>query len=211
VTIDGRALPASIVGLPRSIDPGHHVVAARVGAAEATQGVDVKEGEQKRVELTLTDAGTAPAATPAAVETPAAPERTSSEEPGASAESSAGPPRSHAPTVLTYVALGIAGVGVATGTVTGLIVLTSKKSTLQNECTRGVCGPTSYGDLDSAHTLATVTDVAFAIGGAGAAVAIVSLVLGHDQPAEPSSQSAISHLRVAPWFGRGVAGLSGSF
>jgi hypothetical protein len=210
VTIDGRALPASIVGLPDSIDPGHHVIAARVGAAEATQAVDLKEGEQKRVELTLHDAGTAPA-TPAATEAPETPAATASEESNAGAESSAGPPRSHSPTTLTYVGLGIAGAGVVTGTVTGLIVLLSKKSTLQSECTNHICGPSSSGDLDSANTLATVSDIAFAVGGAGAAVAIVSLILGHDQPAEPSSQSAVSRLRVAPWIGSGAAGVSGSF
>jgi hypothetical protein len=212
VTIDGRPLPASIVGLPRSVDPGHHVVTAKVGAAEATQQVDVKEGEQKRVELALAQ-GAAPAA-PAAPETPAPPAAVSEhpdESPDSGAETSAGPPRSHAPNTLTFVALGVAGAGVATGTVTGLIVLLSKKSTLQNECTNNVCGPSSYGDLDSANTLSIVSDIAFVVGGAGAAVAIASLIIGHDQTSEPASPAAAAHLRVAPWFGPAAAGVTGSF
>ena len=210
VTIDGRALPASIVGLPRSVDPGHHVVSARVGAAEATQEVDVKEGEQKRVQLTLAEGAAAappPEAPPAASPATAASEAPESP-PDAVAEISAGPPRSHAPNMLTFVALGVAGAGLATGTVTGLIVLLSKKSTLQNECTNNVCGPSSYGDLDSANTMSTVSDIAFVVGGAGAAVAIASLLIGHDEPAEPPS---VSHLRVAPWVGPAVAGVTGSF
>lgn len=210
VTIDGRALPASIVGLPRSVDPGHHVVSARVGAAEATQEVDVKEGEQKRVQLTLAEGAAAappPEAPPAASPATAASEAPESP-PDAVAETSAGPPRSHAPNMLTFVALGVAGAGLATGTVTGLIVLLSKKSTLQNECTNNVCGPSSYGDLDSANTMSTVSDIAFVVGGAGAAVAIASLLIGHDEPAEPPS---VSHLRVAPWVGPAVAGVTGSF
>jgi hypothetical protein len=209
VTIDGRAMPASIVGLPRSVDPGHHVVIARVGAAEGTQEVDVKEGEQKRVQLALAE-GAAPAAPSAAP-----PATGASEEPEASpdavAESSAGPPRSHAPNTLTFAALGVAGVGLATGTVTGLIVLLSKKPTLQNECANQVCGPSSYADLDSANTLSIVSDIAFAVGGAGAAVAIASLIIGHDQRAEPAPQASVSHLRVAPWVGPAVAGVTGSF
>jgi hypothetical protein len=206
VTVDGLAVPASIVGLPLSVDPGHHLVTAKVGAAEASQGVDVKEGEQKRVELAPSESSSpAPAAAPAA----ASPEP--EESPEANAEHGAAPPRSHAPTALTYAGLGVAGVGVVTGTVTGLIVLLSKKSALQSECTGHVCGPSSYGDLDSANTLATVSDVAFAVGGAGAVVAIVSLLLGHEEPGEPSPQTGVSRLRVAPWAGAGAAGISGSW
>jgi hypothetical protein len=198
VTIDGRALPASIVGLPRSVDPGHHVVSATAGATEATQEVDVKEGEQKRVDLALAP-GASPAA-PAGAATAASQEP--AESPDAVAETSAGPPRSHAPNVLTFAALGVAGAGLAAGTVTGLIVLLSKKSTLQNECANHVCGPSSYSDLDSANTLSTVSDIAFAVAGAGAAVAIASLIIGHDQPAE---SPPVSHLRITPW------GVTGSF
>jgi hypothetical protein len=196
VTIDGRALPGSIVGLPRSVDPGHHVVSATAGAAEATQEVDVKEGEQKRVELALAQ-GAAPAPPPAT-----APSQEPAESPDTVAETGAGPPRSHAPNALTFAALGVAGAGLAAGTVTGLIVLLSKKSTLQNECTNRVCGPSSYSDLDSANTLSTVSDIAFAVAGVGAAVAIASLIIGHDQPAESPS---VSHLRIVPW------GVTGSF
>jgi len=204
VAVDGLAVPASIVGLPLSVDPGRHVVTAKVGAAEASQGVEVKEGEQKRVELTPSESN-GPAAAPAA----ASPE--AEESPEANAESGAGPSRSHGPTAVTYAALGLAGAGVVTGTVTGLIVLLSKKSTLQSECSSHVCGPSSYGDLDSANTLATVSDIAFAVGGAGAVVAIVSLILGHEQPVEPSPQPGVSRLRIAPWVGAGATGVSGSW
>ena len=196
VAIDGLELPPSVVGLPRSVDPGHHVVTAKAGGREARQELDIREGEKKRLELVLAAGGTAgspgvdqPASTPDARETDAAVA-----------------PRSHGPNALTFAGLAVAGAGLGVGVVTGLMAL-SKQSALQGECANKQCGPSSYADLDSAHTFATVSDVAFAVAGVGAAVAIVSLVIGHAavESAPPASES---RLRVLPWVGAGSGGVA---
>ncbi|HEY8042172.1 MAG TPA: hypothetical protein VIF15_20350 [Polyangiaceae bacterium] len=198
VSIDDNQVPAGVLGLARSVDPGHHVVTAKTAAAEGKQEVDVREGEQKPVEITLVATATPP---PETVEPP----------PGADAETPPPTTRSHSPNALTYVGIVVAGAGVIAGSITGYLSM-SQKSTVQNECGNGVCGPSSYSDLDSANMFATVSDVAFAVAGAGAVVAIVSLVVGHEDSGAPTAQPPPSTARrVSPWLGLGAAGLIGTF
>jgi hypothetical protein len=65
VTIDGAAVPTEALAAPRLVDPGSHTVSARSttgGAAETT--VEVKEGENREVELRLAFAGAVSTAAP---------------------------------------------------------------------------------------------------------------------------------------------------
>jgi hypothetical protein len=193
VMVDGVVLPAGALGLPRSVDPGHHVITATTASAEGKQEIDVKEGEQKPLEVTLVGTGVAVAPIPATPEE----------------ETQAPPKRSHKPTVVTFVGIGVAGAGVVAGTVTGVLSL-SKKSTLSSECPNHICGPSSYGALDSATLFATLSDVSFAVAGAGAVVTVVSILVGHRDGA-PATPPASTGLRVTPWFSGDSAGLRGSF
>jgi hypothetical protein len=200
VTVDGVAIPAAAVGLPRTVDPGHHVVVARASGASGTQEVDVAEGQTKPVQVTLApDAASAPATAGSGEEAAPAPEA---------------PPTvtKHGPTLLTWVGVGIAAAGVAAGTATGLMSMSTTNS-LANECPNHVCPPQFHSDHDSAATLATVSTVSFVVAGVGAGVAIASLVLGHDEsaPAAATTPTAALRPRVAPWIGLGAAGLRGEF
>ena len=89
----------------------------------------------------------------------------------------------------------------------------SKKSTLSKDCPNNVCGPADYSTLDSANTLATVSDIAFGLAGAGAVVAVVAIISGHTvSPAHTATPPTTgSTLRVAPWISGNAAGLVGSF
>jgi hypothetical protein len=199
LAVDGVPVPAAMSGLPLSVDPGHHVVVAKTAGGEGHQEVDVKEGEQKPVGVTLVAT-----AAPPPPEEPAKPPPT---------ETPPAPVRSHSPTVVTWVGIGVGVAGVAMGTITGVLSM-SKKSTLQSECTKDVCtSPSADSDLSSANTLATLSDVGFAVAGAGAVVAIISLVVGHQAndatPAEPPATD--TSLRVIPWFGGNAVGLRGTF
>jgi hypothetical protein len=197
VTVDDVALPAAVVGLPRKVDPGHHVVVAKTEHAEGKQEVDVTAGQQKEVQITLVATATEPVA-----ETPP---------PSAPAEETPPvPTTSHGPTALTWVGVALAGAGGAVGSVAGVVSL-SKKSLLQNECANMICGPSSYPTLDSANSFATVSTIAFAAAGVGAGVAVVTLLVGHStSSAAPASQPP-EGLGVTPWIGLGSAGLRGSF
>ncbi len=197
LAIEGLGVPAGTVGLPRAVDPGHHVVVAKTATAEARQEVDVREGEQKQVELMLVSTGR-----PA----PAAVDRS-----GAAPEAPGSPRTSHAPDAVTWVGVGLAGAGVIVGAVTGVIAI-SKGAGLAGECTNNVCGPADRSDLSSAYSVATVSDAAFAVAGVGALVAVGSLVIGHaSHPEAPAQPPAASGLTTHLWVGFGVGGLRGTF
>lgn len=211
MTIDGVPVPATVVGLPRSVDAGHHVVAVKSPTAQGQAEVDIKEGEQKQVEVKL-DAVAPPPQPPPPTEQPA---QTEPEQPPA-------PVRSHSPTLLTWIGVGLAGAGAIAGSVTGVLSL-QKTSTLKSDCGSGVCGPGDYSTMDSAGTLAIVSDIGFGVAGAGAVLAVVTLLVGHDEapegaaPAEQSpspggpSDDQQSRVRVVPWVGLGTAGVTGTF
>jgi hypothetical protein len=220
IVIDGIPIPAAAVGLPRKVDPGRHTVVAKGASGRGEQMVDVKEGEQKDVQVMLTAGGD-----------------TSGGDTGDQAshtESSGdtGGPKSHSPTLVTWIGGGVGAAGLIAGTVSGImsISLTSqvKKECLASRCVSGTQGGNDYA---SASSLATVSDVTFVVAGVGAAVAIASLILGHteadapakapdnaapsgdgDAPADPSAAPAPqSRLRVLPWVGLGSAGVAGVF
>ena len=197
VSIDGEALPPGVLGLPRAVDPGHHVIVARTAGAEAKEEVDVHEGDQKPVELTLV-----------AVTTPGGAEEHPAEG-GAAPEAPASASRSHAPTLLTWTGVGVAGIGLIAGTVGGVMSL-SKKSALQGECTNGICGPTSYADYDAANTYATISTIGFIAAGVGGVVAAVTLLVGHREAGAAPSPPAAG-VKIEPSIGLGVAGVRGTF
>jgi hypothetical protein len=199
ITIDGVQVPAAAVGLPRKVDPGHHVIVAKTASAEGTQEIDVREKEQKQVQLTLIAGSTS---TP-----PMGANDSSGTNPEALPEGEQA--TSHSPSWLTWAGAGVAVVGVGVGSITGLMEL-SKVSSLNGQCPKKVCPASS--DYSSATTLATVSTVSFIVGGVGAAVAIGSLVVGHPTPAASTAPSpSAARLEISPWVGLGAAGLRGSF
>jgi hypothetical protein len=214
VTIDGVQVPAAAVSLPRKVDPGHHVIVAKAAAAEGTQEIEIHEKEQKQVQVTLSAASVPPSS---GGEPPANPEATPEEQ-----------TTSHSPSWITWAGVGLAGVGVVAGSITGILEL-SKASALSDECSKvavngkkACANPQSQSDLSTAQTLATISTVSFIAAGVGAAVALGSLVVGHPVPAAanaPPPSAARSDARrargaqwiVTPWIGLGAAGLRGSF
>jgi hypothetical protein len=215
VSVDGVSLPAATANLPRKVDPGHHVVTARAPSGQAKQEVDVAEGEKKDVQLVLASGG------PTEGENPPS-------------DQGAEGPRNvvHTPGPLTYGGIIVGGIGLVGGAITGVMTL-SKASAVKSDCT----GPNktcvtsqSQSELNAGNSLATISTIGFAVAGAGAAVAVVSLILGHkapdaapanapaaepgtapsgDEPAPPPASE--SHLHVTPWVGVGSAGLFGEF
>jgi hypothetical protein len=202
--VDGNAVPADAVGLPRPVDPGHHVVKVKSKHSQGEAEVDIKEAEQKTVEVALTIV-----AEPEPEPQPQAGPQQQTEQP-------AEPVKSHSPTVLTWIGIGLAGAGVATGTVTGIMSL-NEKSTLQSQCTNNICGPNQHSDYQAANTYALVSTIGFAAAGAGAALAVITLVVGHQEAAAPpasappESPPPESGLVVHPWIGPGSAGVVGTF
>ena len=186
VRLDDAVIPFAALGLARKLDPGSHVIVAKKGADVRRLTVDV--GERDGREVTIDFSVAPPATKPDDVTSPP-PDRP--ELPGNPAR-----------TALVLGGFGIGLVGVAVGSVTGMMSL-SKTSTLKEQCPNDRCPAALEDDLASARTLATVSTIAFVIAGAGIVAGVVGLVaLKPHRPAEA---------RIVPWIGVGAAGLSGSF
>jgi hypothetical protein len=210
VTVDGAALPAAALSVPRKLNPGHHVVVARAASSEGKTEVDVKEHETRiiDVELVAGAVATAPAG-------------------DGNGSSTVTPPpiepdhRSKIP-VLAYAGFGVGIAGVVVGSITGIVSM-SKTSSLKDQCPNGKCPPSVYdsssfqSDLSSAKTMGTVSTISFIVGGVGIGVGVVALFLPSSASASATTAANKSAKmerqspRVSPFIGVGSAGLVGTF
>jgi hypothetical protein len=178
VMVDGAKIPSTLVSTPWPVDPGQHRVVAKLGPQEVTEEVSVAEGEQRSVTLRFSP-------DPA----PAAPGPEDQGVPSGSWQRTAG-----------WVGIGVGGVGVLVGSITGLMAL-SRHSSLGEKCPDDRCGSAYYDDADAINSLRTVSTVGFIVGGVGAAAGVTLLLTA------PKSDRG----NVAAWVGLGSAGLRGSF
>jgi len=207
VTLDDTTLPAELLGEPRKLDPGHHVVVAKAGKVDGKQEVDVAEKEQKRVTIELP-------AQPA-------PETTTTETPPAQeTPPPAAPTKSGFSKGLMIGGFALGGAGLVSGVITGVLSM-SKTSSIKSSpaCAGNSCGPPEYNDISSAKSMATISTISFIVAGAGAALGVVGLVTGNSTEAAPASAppdkdkpaSEETTSRIEPWLGLGAAGLRGTF
>lgn len=155
--VDGETVPKALWGLPFRVNPGRHVVSARSRGQATEREVETAESQSSVVELAFRARSEAPA--PLAV-----PRATKSATP------------SRGPGTLVYVAGGMALAGVIVGSVAGISAV-SHRNAAKRECVNGLCPPSTWHDLDSSRSMATVSTVAFAVGGAAAVVGIGALLL----------------------------------
>lgn len=185
VLVDDSEVPGAALSAPLSLNPGKHVIVARVGGREKRAEVNLEAGQSQK--LTLDLSGLEPP--PARKKTPA---------PGPGAKTS--------PWV--YVGFGVAGAGVLVGGVTGVMAL-SKSSSVKEDCVDNRCPPSTHDDIDSGRTLGTVSTVAFVVAGVGAGLGVYALY-SSDKNA-PADRQASRAKRVDAWVGLGSAGVRGAF
>jgi hypothetical protein len=167
VTIDGASVPAETARLPRKTNPGAHAISVTArGFEPTTVDVQVSEGEDRRVDVALQAASSA---------TPA----------------DASPPTVKQVSLTPFVVGGVGIAGLAFGIVTGILA-ESKHSTLASECKGGVCAPSDQGDVNSFHTLRTLSTVGYVVGAVGLAGGVVLWLLA------PSSEHPAVGLHVGP-------------
>jgi len=196
VTVDTSPVPAALIGAERPTDPGTHEVSAiAAGFIDAKSSVTLAEGAHQEVTLTLTRDATAPVAAvaPAAAPAPVAPTQ---------------PPPAAAPrdNSLAIFALGVGGAGLLAGSITGIMAI-SKKGSL--DCPNKQCPPSQHDKLDSANTLAMVSNVGFGVGIVGVAVGTVLLLTGKKAEAAPTA--SVGTLRARPYVSQSSLGLEGAF
>ncbi|WP_394834096.1 hypothetical protein LVJ94_47080 [Pendulispora rubella] len=195
---DEHDLGDAALGVPLPVDPGHHVVVALAeGRKETRVSVLVAEGESREVTVVLALDAQDPSP-PRDVRS--VPGRT--EGPPRGSETGSGQGRS----TLGYALLGVGAVGLAAGTVTGLMAL------LRAGTVKDTCGP-DYDRCDGASvdaarqgkTFATVSTVSFALGAVAAGVGVYFLLT----PAEKRPRAGL-HLQHVQITAVG-ASLSGAF
>lgn len=200
VTIDGVTIASASLGVKRPADPGKHEIRASAqGYYTAKKSVVLKEGESVNIAFELEDAP--PDAPPEAEET--------------SAGSTSEPPPEPAwrkPAIISAFAVG--GAGLALGGVTGILAI-RKHNKLSPDCVGGTCGPGQKADLDTYHTLGTLSTIGFIVGGVGVATGTVLLFVKPRNPesgatghAAPKSRSAVN---FSPFVGLASAGVEGTF
>lgn len=196
VTIDNEAINAAGIGVPRPIDPGQHTVKASAeGYVPAETTFQVAEAGSAEAKLTLAKD---PNAKPATV---AGPGPTTA--PGTTVTTTK---RDH---TMAIIALGVGGAGLVFGGVTGILAM-GKHSDLDKACPDGKCTPTLQSDVDSYHTMATLSTIGFIVGGVGVAAGAVLWFVGPKKEVQASG-SSFRTVEWHPYFAGNGGGVAGRF
>jgi hypothetical protein len=197
VTIDGAVIPAAAIGQPRKVNPGKHVIAAKIGEGNAsTIEITLAEKESKDAQLAVE----APATTTTTPTTNSTTSGTTSATTGTTTSTTPPPAATSQGTHLSpwfWVGVALTGTGVVTGAITGL-VSTSKASTVKSECNDTHCPPSAQSDIDGAKATGTIATVSFIVAGVGAGIAIVAFVSGGSDDEKKVSTKPRVNLAVGP-------------
>jgi len=187
VKVDGVEVPPAAVE-SRKVNPGKHVVTARIDdGPEATANAEVGEGETRALTLEPTVPAVKAVAGPVTPIVPKPDEYVDE--------------KRMSPLVPIGFALG--GIGLVAGTVTGLLAVSIKGSL--DTCVAKECYGDSATDLERAKTMASVSTVAFVIGGVGTTLGVIGLFT-------PSTvRTRRGGLSVSPYVAGMGAGLNGTF
>jgi hypothetical protein len=175
VTIDGAVIPPAAIIAYRRVNPGHHVVAARVGAVERHEDVVLIEREKRDVTLDLSAAPPVGAGT--ALREPTLPEPSSPSMSSETLPSGTGPYKP-----LAVVGFGLGAAGIVVGSITGVLSISKANAAKavpasQGGCLNDQCGAGTHSDIDASEALGNISTAAFIAGGAGLVLGVTSLVL----------------------------------
>lgn len=208
VTVDEVPINAASLGVKRAIDPGEHdLIATADGYKQVELKFTVPEGGSLDVPVALEK-------DPNAVVTPPTPTGTATGTVPPPPPTTTGPipppppPPPQSPSLVPWIVMGIGGVGLVTGAITGGIAL-GDHGTLtsgSNPCKGGTCPPSQSSELSSYHTVGDISTAGFIVGGAGVAAGIVLLLV---QP--KASAEVRTGLQVTPVVGPGSLGAIGTF
>jgi hypothetical protein len=189
VEMDGRSVPAALLGVERAVDPGEHKVVGTLGTQRLEQSVKLSESTRERVTLTFRpEPG---AKVPPKPVLTARPSTTSPEKDQ--------PSSSSAQRTLGWIGIGVGSAGLVFGGITGFIAM-GNKNDLDDTCLDRKCGPDQHSDVDSYDRQRLLSSLGFGIGLVGMAAGITLLATA---PAERPGVAA----RVHP----GGVSLGGSF
>lgn len=168
IAIDGQPVDAKEAAQPKKVNPGKHVV--RVSGADfetAEQEIESSEGEVLTIPIVLKRLSGGARKSQGWISSP-----------------------------MVWIGFGVGAAGVLAGTATGILSLNQTAEIKDKYCKQNQCDSSQRNTLQYANTLANVSNIAFAIGGAGVVVGVVGILIsGGDK-----------HNAAGPWV-RPVAGL----
>jgi hypothetical protein len=174
VLVDGVTVTDAAYRFGLRLDPGHHVVVARIGTKEAKAEVDLVEKETKEVALDVP-----------------------SPEPGAEANTPSLPAHVDASTrpvpIPAFILGGVAVLGIGVGTTLALVAK-HRQSGLESRCSPR-CAPDEVGTVRSTYLAA---DVSLGVG-AAAAIGAAVVYLGRGEASAPSSSTQAARSNASPW------------
>jgi hypothetical protein len=182
ITVDDIVVGKTPLASPLVLSEGRRRIgASKAGYASAGRTVDVAGKDSTELNLRLEPllAATAPQAATTVV--PAARHG-----------------RSAAPAITMF---GLAGAGLAVGTIFGIVAM-ENKSHIDSECPNAGCAPGTQSQIDTLKRNAVISTIGFSIGITGLACGVGYVVLSPG----PSERTG-----VHPFVGPGVAGATGSF
>jgi len=155
VNLDDAVVAPSALEQPIEVDPGSHRIAVLPdGGAAEKRAVTVAEGAREAIVIDL-----APPLVKVIVAPPKPP-----------------PPKPRDLLAPALISLGVGVAGLGAGAVLGGITL-AKTSAVRSHCAGDVCPTAQLSAADGARTTATISTVAFAVGGVAAATGLTLLVL----------------------------------
>jgi len=198
ITLDGVTVKNTLAGQPLPQNPGKHTVVVTLPSREPVRRtVVLSEGTQERVAIEMR---------PMAGPTGAAAGNSAWAERDASRVS-----RDAQPSEPWYlpgaIALGVGGLALGVGTVTGAIAL-SKVSELDAKCPERRCGESARESYETTGTLTTASTVGFAVGGGALATGAALLFLLRPASASPVDGAG---RRADMLLGPGWVGAAGVF
>jgi tetratricopeptide (TPR) repeat protein len=185
--VDDVEVPPSAQGFPRKVDPGmHRVQVVAAGFKPAEKSIEVTEGRQEKLTLTLESAGGGASVV----------------DPWSNGQPDDADGGGNGYAIMMWTGFGVGAAGVIVGSITGAMSL-AKRSDLEDKCGGAECPADLLKERDDALPIAHVSTAGFVIGGVGLALGTVGLVL--------NVRSDDSTVAVAPWIGPTSAGVRGSF
>ena len=182
-------MPSAASTARQKLDPGEHsITVVAAGFQDATEVVTLVEKHHEQLKLALTEGASSAPLTP--VEHVDSPSTSDDDVP-----------------LLAYVGFGAGAVGLVVGTVAGVMTLSQVSAIEDKHCVGTKCGAGAQDDYDSADTTATVANIGFALAGVGAAVGVLSLVLGSDSSASIEAKFPAPRVRASVAATPGGAGL----
>ena len=173
VSLDDAVVARAALEQPIEIDPGPHRVAVDVGGAPAEKrAITAAEGAHEAVSI---DLAPAPKTSGGAKSAPVV------------------APKRRDLLVPAVISLGVGAAGIGVGAALGAVTL-SKTSAIRAHCADDVCPRDQQSAADSARATATISTVAFVVGGAFAATGVTLLVL------RPKALTPSIGLAIGPGF-----------